>query len=325
MQKLLNKYYLFYTHVLKDKYSQEEVINKMKKEFNLPSDSIDIKQLGRHHYFNCVVIYDKAGLLTIPLDSKEQILQRNNIKISLGEQLIESHEWILPPFVPMGEVIELSLTPLGDQALNIFRKIYSPEIIVRQLKGTYYKIPEFKSHIKLITQAVESYYINHIAAAITLLLTVIEGIAREFCDNNLIEYNKSGSTSAFKEVMKNRKVIWRDKVLFENKYILPNDYLDDLFLRRIDEGLDLLISYEKYGLEYLYKSNSEHPLNRHSILHGANNNYYIDINFYRLFSCLEALAFAVSLNPFSYDVENTEEAVQLLIKFNKLQGVSSFL
>ncbi|MFJ8088777.1 hypothetical protein ACIQ7N_11295 [Lysinibacillus sp. NPDC095746] len=193
------------------------------------------------------------------------------------------------------------------------------------MKGTYSKIPEFKSHLHLIIQAIEGFYINHIAASITLLLTVIEGIAREYCDNNSIKYNSSGSTSAFKAVLKNQKTIWCNEILFEKKYKLPGDYHEDVFLRRIDEGMDILISYEKYGLEYLYKSNSEHPLNRHSILHGVNKNFYIDINFYRLFSCLEALAFAISLNPFYYGADTPEEAIELLMRFEKLQKVSTLL
>lgn len=325
MQKSINRYYHFYKNVLKAKYVNEELIAKMKEKFGLPSECISIKQLGRHHHFDCIVISENGVLLAIPLESKDEILQRHNIRLSLGESLFETHQWVLPPFVPMGAVRQLAITPLGNKSTQLFEKIYSPVNIVRQLKGTYSKIPEFKSHLQLIIQAIESFYINHVAASITLLLTVIEGISREYCDNNTIKYNPSGSTSAFKEVMKNQKNVWCSKVLFESKYILPGDYLEDEFLRRVDEGMDILISYEKYGLEYLYKSNSEHPLNRHSILHGVNKNFYIDINFYRLYSCLEALAFAVSLNPFYYGAEAPEEALELLMRFEKLRHIKSFL
>ncbi|MBD8522309.1 hypothetical protein [Lysinibacillus fusiformis] len=325
MQNSINRYYLYYTHALKDKHTHEELTSKLKEKFGLSSECISIKQLGRHRHFDSIIISGNDILFAIPLESKDEILERYNVKLSLGESLFETHQWILPPFVAKKDVLKLALTPIGQEALELFEKIYSTEVIVRQIKGTYIKIPEFKSYIHLIIEAIESYYLAHIASSITLLLTVIEGISREFCDNNLIKYNKSGSTSAFQSVMKNQKLLWRNKVLFKDKYTLPADYYDDLFLRRVDEGMDLLITYENYGLEYLYKSNSKHPLNRHTILHGTNKSFFIDINFYRLYSCLEALAFAVSLNPFYYGAEESGEALELLMRFEKLRHIKSVL
>ncbi|PPQ47381.1 hypothetical protein C5G87_18905 [Paenibacillus peoriae] len=327
MNKSINKYYLYYKNVLKDKYSTGEILTNIQGYFQ--PESVYTKKIGRHHYFDSIIIPEDGELLAIPLDSKEEILKRNNIKISTGERLFNNHQWVLPPFVPMGQIIELTQTPIGEKALELFEAMYPIEVIVRQIKGTYQRITEIKSHIQLITQAVESYLMNHVASSITLLLTVIEGIAREYCDNHSISYNKSGSTSAFEAVLKTGKIKWRDSILFydhesKQRLILPDDYLNDTFLRRIDEGMDLLISYESYGLDYLYKSNSNHPLNRHSILHGTNKSFYIDINFYRLFTCLEALAFAVSLDPFSYNVEYLDDGIELLVRFEKLKTFQEF-
>ncbi|MGE1118327.1 hypothetical protein [Bacillus altitudinis] len=318
---MINDYYQYYRNLLKDKYSKDELLGRMQKRFGLPPGNITIGTIGRQVNFDCLLITEEDKLLAIPLKSTKGILVNKNIKLSLGENLFKTHQWVLPPFVPMGKVKKLASTPLSNDALLLFKEIYSTEVIVRQLKGTYSRIQEFKSHESLIVESIECFYSKHVAASITLMLTIIEGISREYCDNNRIKYNKAGATSAFKAIMKNQKNVWLNKILLVDKYILPSDYLEETFLRRIDEGMDLLITYEQYGLEYLYKSNSNHPLNRHSILHGTNKSFYIDINFYRLFSCLEALAFAISLNPFYYSVDMPEEAFKLLVKLNRLENL----
>ncbi|MFJ8088776.1 hypothetical protein ACIQ7N_11290 [Lysinibacillus sp. NPDC095746] len=101
MQNFINRYYLYYTNVLKGKYTQEELINKMKEKFGLSSECISIEQLGRHHHFDCIVISVNDVLLAIPLENKQEILQRGNITLSLGETLFETQQWILPPFIAM--------------------------------------------------------------------------------------------------------------------------------------------------------------------------------------------------------------------------------
>ncbi|WHY79036.1 hypothetical protein QNH20_07870 [Neobacillus sp. WH10] len=323
-EKKLNSYYLYFVNVIKkNSFNDEEILRELKDKFPDIHGEF-ITEIGRHYEFKSIIIPIEDGICyAIPLQTPDEILLENNIIESMGERLINSeHKWVLPPFIENYNVVKLMETEHGIKAEKLLGSIYNPFYIARQLLGTYQKIPEFVSHILLINEAVESFFSKHTASSITLLLTIIEGISREYCENNNIHFDNIGSTDAFKAVIRNRKQVWRDKVLFQiykvKKFLkLPKDYYDETFLRRIDEGMDLLISYENYGIDYLYKSNSEHPLNRHSILHGVNKEYYTPTNFYRLFSCLEVLAFSISLNPFYYSADDFDEYKNLGQKFIK--------
>ncbi|MFJ5788999.1 hypothetical protein ACIP9G_02835 [Lysinibacillus sp. NPDC093197] len=325
MSKKNSPYYHYYNNVLKGKTDNSHLIKKMTERFDIPEENIMLQDLGRHCKFLSMVICNSEVKYAIPLESKNEILQNIKNDFSTGEDLREKHQLILPPFVANKDVHRILQTDISS-LLEVLEDIYCEKRFAMQITGTYTRIPEFKDYLHLIKESIESFYFNNIAAAITLLLTVIEGISREFCEVNKIYYDKNGSSSSFKAVMKNQKQNWINKVLFYSVDEVPSDYIEDeTFLRRIDEGMDLLISYETYGLNFLYKSKSEYPLNRHSILHGVNKIFYTKINYYRLFMCIEALAFAVSLNPFSYNADDVVIESKLIIKFNKIKALCKLI
>ncbi|MDG0789960.1 hypothetical protein OMP38_03150 [Cohnella ginsengisoli] len=208
---------------------------------------------------------------------------------------------------------------------QLCRSTYNNGYFASQLTSTYQEIPLFVTNLSLIEESIECFILGKLAASITLLLTIIEGIARDFCELHNLQFNKHGSISAFDTAVKYGKSVWREKILLighQSKLILPEDYLNDEILRTVDEVMDMFISFERYGLNYLYKSQSNFTLNRHSILHGYNKDYYKPINFYRLYSCLEMLAVVVSYKFMPSDPNDLAKFTSKLQKFDLLERVS---
>lgn len=296
--KKLNSYYLYYKNVLKKKnLTPSQLIQEIKQRF---SEELDIKmsQWGRTSTYDCIEIKLEEHLAyVIPLLSSEEILEGGT---TLGQRLGE-HTWVFPPYIQMQYIRKILATENEEELENLCDFIYSSSYFASQLTSTYLSIDLFKDKISLIEEAIDCFVLRKTAASITLLLTIIEGIAREFCDIKNLNFERRGSISAFNTILNYRKEEWRDNILLScfkshRKILLPNDYHNYEILRKIDEAMDMFVSFEKYGINYLYKSDSTFSLNRHSILHGTNNNYWSALNFYRLFSCLEMLAVVISSN-----------------------------
>ncbi|WP_410989596.1 hypothetical protein [Bacillus cereus] len=325
--KVLNSYYGYYKGVLKEKsLSEEQVLSEMKDRFNNLQD-IKIAEWGRTLELKGILIpKDETHSYIIPLKTSAEIISM--VGETLGENLLREHNWVIPPYIQKRIIYDLLKKKQQNDVAGLFKETYTPAYFTSQLTSTYKNITLFNNHLSLINEAIECFFNKHIAAAITLLLTIIEGIAREYCNQNNLSYAIKGSSSPFETVLKHGKKQWRDNVLLYNykerkKLIIPSDYVLDNLVRRIDEAMDMFISFETYGLDYLYKSDSDHTLNRHSILHGINKEYFIPINFYRLFSFLEMLAVVVSLDPMPKDCKD-EEAFKLFIKYELLDELSKY-
>lgn len=320
--KKLNSYYLYYKQVLKNKcYSEENLILEMKKRFG-DSLKIRIGTWGRTTQQNSINInIDDKSEYVIPLHSPEEILA--NTRRTLGQEL-EAFHWVIPPYIQMWIIGEMISTSFPDLE-QLCRSTYNNGYFASQLTSTYQEIPLFVTNLSLIEESIECFILGKLAASITLLLTIIEGIARDFCELHNLQFNKHGSISAFDTAVKYGKSVWREKILLighQSKLILPEDYLNDEILRTVDEVMDMFISFERYGLNYLYKSQSNFTLNRHSILHGYNKDYYKPINFYRLYSCLEMLAVVVSYKFMPSDPNDLAKFTSKLQKFDLLERVS---
>ncbi|WP_240416806.1 hypothetical protein [Paenibacillus periandrae] len=323
--KILNSYYLYYTSVLKDRnLSEDQLILEMKKRF-IDITMIGIRDWGRTTRFQSINIRkDDRVEYIIPLQSPKEMLEYH---MTLGERFLKQ-KWVFPPFITMGTIYRIISENEVEDVDILYKSIYETKYFASQLTSTYRKIKLFSNYLYLIEEAIDCFLLGKNAGAITLLLTIIEGIARDFCESHSLPYNKQGSTSAFETAVRYRKENWRDNFLlfeYQNnlKQIIPDDYMVDEILVKVDEAMDMFVSFEKYGLDYLYKSGSDFTLNRHSILHGFNRDYYISINFFRLFSCLEMLAVVVSNNFMAKDIDDYNETLRILNKFQLLEAIAS--
>ncbi|MCP1161362.1 hypothetical protein [Bacillus infantis] len=318
MNKIINSYYLYYNNTLKNKQlSEGQLISEMLKRFG-NATSIKISEWGRTTRLKSININKDNVEYIIPLHTPKEILGLNK---TMGEKLLEDYNWVIPPYIQMRIIFEMISKNKVEDIEVLYKSTYTPMYFASQITSMYKNISIFNDYLSLIVEAIECFLLKKIASSITLLFTIIEGIARNFCEKISLPYNKKGSTSAFDTAIKYRKNQWRDTVLLYNfeddiKQIIPNDYLKDALLIKVDEAMDMFVSFEKYGLDYLYKSESDFTLNRHSILHGFNREYYIPINFFRLFSCLEMLAVVVSNKLMPNNIEEYEETIRL---YNRLQ------
>ncbi|MFP7479656.1 hypothetical protein [Terribacillus saccharophilus] len=325
--KVLNSYYLYYKNVLKNKNLPNDQLKlEMQNKFG-ENNLIEIRDWGRTTSFKSLNIRKgESEEYVIPLQSPEEIL---SLSKTFGEKLLEDYNWVIPPYIQKRIINEMIKITKIDDVEILYKSTYTPIYFASQLTSTYREITLFQKYISLVEEAIGCFLLGKTAAAITLLLTILEGIAREFCDEHSLLYNKHGSSSAFETSIKYRKKTWRDNVLlydYENKInqILPSDYMNDELLIKADEAMDMFVSFEKYGLDYLYKSGSDFTLNRHSILHGYNRDYYIPLNFYRLFSCLEMLSVVVSNNFMPKESDQHEETLKILSRFQVLGNLRRF-
>ncbi|MHA6529329.1 hypothetical protein [Paenibacillus sp. BAC0078] len=318
--KLLNSYYQYFNNVLKrESFTDEQMVQKMQSRFN---DELDIKisSWGRTSTYKSLEIKKNEKFdYVIPMLTPSEIISQ---KATLGQKLREDYQWVLPPYIQMRIIYEMIKKKELDDLEILYNSTYNTDYFASQLTSTYRDADLIKGYMSLIEESIECFLFKKYAGAITLLLTVVEGISREFCDSVQVSYNKQGSSSAFCGAIKYRKEQWKENVLFKKgnkQIILPSDYYNDEVLIKIDEAMDMFVSFERYGVDYLYKSSTNYSLNRHSILHGVNKDYYIPINFYRLFSCLEMLVLVVSNKFVAKDIEDYEITYKLFKRFSFIE------
>ncbi len=323
--KAINSYCDYYYGVLHNKnLADEEIINKLKERFGSEID-FSIIRWGRTSTLKSIYVNtNELFVYIIPMTSINELLLRK----TLGKRLHENHKWVIPPYITMKSIFEMEKANKISDLELIYESIYNCNYFATQLMNKYSNIEELFPYTSLIKESVECFLFNRYAAAITLLLTIIDGISREFCKKHELSYDSKGATSAFYQSINYRKNEWKEKILLmkNNKPILlPKGYDKDEVLITIDEAMDMFVSFEKYGYEYLFKSNSNISLNRHNILHGISNDYCIPINFYRLYSCLEMMVVVVSNNFMGKGVEKFDETLDLINKFNQINLAANIL
>ncbi|WP_366346045.1 hypothetical protein [Paenibacillus amylolyticus] len=319
--KILNGYYHYYNNVLKKKsFTDEQVVKEIKTRFDSKLE-IKISSWGRTSKYKTIEIKkDEYSDYVIPMLNPNEIITQ---KMTLGQKLREDYQWVLPPYIQMRIIYEMIRKREINDLELLYKGTYNTGYFVSQLATIYSDSDLIKNYMSLIEESIECFLFKKYAGAITLLLTVVEGISRDFCDSVQISYNKQGSSSAFCRAIQYRKEIWKESILFRagnRKIILPIDYLNDEVLIKVDEAMDMFVSFEQYGVDYLYKSNTNFSLNRHSILHGVNKDYYIPINFYRLFSCLEMLVLVVTNIFMARTIDDHEKAYKLFKKFDYIEN-----
>lgn len=322
--KILNGYYQYYNNVLKrEALSDDQVVKKMQSRFDDKLEMI-ISSWGRTSTYKSMFIKkDEDSEYVIPMLTASEIISQ---KMTLGQKLLEDYQWVMPPYIQMNIIFEMiQKKEIADLEI-LYNSTYNIGYFASQLTSTYREVDLLKSYMSLIEESIECFLFKKYAGAITLLLTIIEGISREFCQCVQVPFNKQGASSSFCAAVKYRKDKWKENVLFKkgNKQIvIPNDYLNDEVLIKIDEAMDMFVSFERYGVDFLYKSNTDFSLNRHSILHGISKDYYIPINFFRLFSCLEMLVLVVSSKFMAKDIEDYETTYRLFKRFSVIENAGA--
>lgn len=288
----------------KDIKEIDELKGKINNQFSNSKNFRISKKVGRLK-IESICFESENTIYAIPLKKPQQLMgiNKKNSKIPIGIECIKNSSIPLIPYV--SAVYSRNIINQLDQ-LKEYEKAYTLEYMLSQVYSVYIKIIEFKEVQHILIEALECFSLEKYASSISLIISLIEGISRKYCLNNNIKFCKNGSQSSFKELLKYRMNSYIEDILLfdytnKQKYIIPTDFkyfnkeLNWLLLY-YDEGLNIFYSFYKYGVEYLYKSQSNYELNRHSIYHGINQDYCTKLNFYRIFSCLECLSFVITLN-----------------------------
>lgn len=318
-------------------------VNKIKEEitraFHSPRNFQQLSKVGRLE-IESFTFKDNDIFYAIPLKGVEELTVINK---SVGEtpwglQILSQAN---VPLIPYKSKVYSKNIIKNSNYLEEYEDAYTVEYMLSQIYTVYSEINEFTEFQHIILEAIECFLLEKYAAAISLMVSLIEGISSKYCSKNNIEFgNNRGQLSAFKALLKYKMDYYIENIMLLDyssgiKYELPTafKYDDDNKLNKLllyyDEGLNLLYSFFKYGTDYLYERDSKYELNRHSIFHGINKEYCTRINFYRIFSCLECLSFTITLEALGnfYGVKpelkseynNTLHKMILLKKFNELQ------
>lgn len=300
---------LRYKNIKGHEINKEKIESKIHSEFS-SAKIVDYKDKVGRLKIESLVFESDGNYYAIPLKTKDELLElnrkKNNDKL-LGINIIKNANVPILPYVSgklTRNLIEKS------NCVEEYEKAYTMDYMVSQVYSVYYGIEEFKDVQSIIIESIEDFQLEKYASAISLIMSLIEGISRKYCKNKGIIFNESSSINVFKNLLRNRMSFYIDNVLLydfsiSRKYIIPTEFkykegsyqaLSELLLY-YDECLNIIYSFYNYGTDYLYENNSEYELNRHSIYHGINKEYCTKVNFYRLFSCLECLSFAISLEP----------------------------
>ena len=311
-QKELDLFYSEIREIRDIEIIKKEVLRRYKGSSNLEIvdevSRLKIKSLKFEH---------EGVLYAIPAKNSDKLLndiRKNNIN-TLGYKMLKKSNVPLIPYRSRSHIFNI----INDKNyLHEYKKMYTMEYMLCQYYTVYKDIKEFNKFNELILEAIECFILGKYAASITLMISIIEGISRKYCDNEGVSYNKKGSQSSFKALIKSRRDFYIENILLydfnsNRNYMIPTEfkfYKDTNRINKLllynNEMLDLLDSFYKFGVEYFYKSDSDNDLNRHSILHGINIKYCTELNFYRIFSCLECLSLAITLEPLGniYGVES---------------------
>lgn len=286
-----------------EKKDVEGKVSAVCRNHDLPLPEPDLVNAGRHVKIECVEIQAPENLkVRFPVETPEEIIDgRENW---IGETFNDA-EWLFPPFIGFGYVSRLAWMlrhveiEEKEKTLELgLSYFYTTDHIAAMLLNRFPSIEDFVPFIRIISQSVKAFYLRMYAVSISSLITVIEGIGR-----NLWTITRTGRdrdptgyplletqiNSIFEHIL--------DTWLFGNNVWIPSEYKKWDFLDKVDETTQILAGLKRYFERYLFASTSnysgESKLNRHGILHGLSEFSDFDrpINFYRIWSVLEAFAF----------------------------------
>lgn len=291
-------------------FLKELIVNKIKQKGNITINKKDLniekEDIGRHIKWECIIIKVNNQRIILPLETSDEILERTNRKDNdtIGEKFNELN-WVLPPFQPRDELLKIYSD--NSKKNEIIKKIYSKKYVSNMVINKYSKLKYLKEYNSIIKECVEGFYFGLTKVAIIGLLPVIDGILSKMIEGigeEIEDTHVEENLNLFdlpKKITKKALNQW-EKVLFRGAWI-DDKYKMKQFLRKIDETADVIISFQKYCEEYLFKNtrhlNKKTYLNRHLILHLTSHDKEInyrkeinkEINFYVLISLIDCLAF----------------------------------
>lgn len=293
------------------------------------------QNIGRFRKMEAIVLRTTEGGLALPLLPPEQILDQpaRNPLVS-GRAFWTSVGWFHPAYITNRAVglLRQALVRVApdnrEEALSSeLSTIYSPEHIASMLLDRYPQLPDIANYVPLIREAAEVFYGHHHRAAVACLVPVVEGVLSQMLTRFHGPADETGA-DLLRRVIDAECNRATERMLYRDLWV-PREYKTRTFLEQFDEYIYMLATFEDFGTRHLFertsKFRSTQQLNRHGILHGQFTDFGKPGNFYRLWSILDLLAFAMtfSTNNVSVLAPNISQRAAKLAFWLKLKSAAT--
>lgn len=251
------------------------------------SYEMTIKQLAEIDFDWITPIKENLDNLFGSVERWHEIFEKFKKQQERNSKLVGNSGWFFSPSLMNNSMLDINITldkiKEGDQnAIFLLSKKYFAENNFEQLdvcvqkwkRNTY-----FKKREDLIKEAIYNHKNRAYASAITLLLTQLEGIAGEVCDD-------SPSINISKESGKSK-----DKILesFKNNNLKNSILYSDSVLLAIDSYI--FASTKRLQMNAVFSSSFQGMLNRHGILHGNILEFGTEANSYKCILLMDILCY----------------------------------
>jgi len=253
----------------------------------LNSYEMTIKQLAEIDFDWITPIKETLDNLFGSVERWHEIFEKFKKQQERNGKLMSNSGWFFSPSLMNISTLDINIAldkiEEGDQnAIFLLSKKYFAENNFEQLDVSVQEWKEntyFKKRQDLIKEAIYNHKNGAYASAITLLLTQLEGIAGEVCDDN-------PSISISKESGKSK-----DKIVesFKNNNLKNSILYSDSVLLAIDGYI--YASTKRLQMNTVFRSSFQGMLNRHGILHGNILEYGTEANSYKCILLMDILCY----------------------------------
>lgn len=253
----------------------------------LNSYEMTIKQLAEIDFDWITPIKETLDNLFGSVERWHEIFEKFKKQQERNGKLMSNSGWFFSPSLMNISMLDINIAldkiEEGDQnAIFLLSKKYFAENNFEQLDVSVQEWKEntyFKKRQDLIKEAIYNHKNGAYASAITLLLTQLEGIAGEVCDDN-------PSISISKESGKSK-----DKIVesFKNNNLKNSILYSDSVLLAIDGYI--YASTKRLQINTVFRSSFQGMLNRHGILHGNILEYGTEANSYKCILLMDILCY----------------------------------
>ena len=253
----------------------------------LNSYEMTIKQLAEIDFDWITPIKETLDNLFGSVERWHEIFEKFKKQQERNGKLMSNSGWFFSPSLMNISMLDINIAldkiEEGDQnAIFLLSKKYFAENNFEQLDVSVQEWKEntyFKKRQDLIKEAIYNHKNGAYASAITLLLTQLEGIAGEVCDDN-------PSISISKESGKSK-----DKIVesFKNNNLKNSILYSDSVLLAIDGYI--YASTKRLQMNTVFRSSFQGMLNRHGILHGNILEYGTEANSYKCILLMDILCY----------------------------------
>ncbi|MCD9570101.1 hypothetical protein [Pseudomonas protegens] len=202
--------------------------------------------------------------------------------------------FFIPPFVNFGifsEIIKGAQISNGHNQPHIeaaLKKIYTPGHLAAMVISRYPQTPIVQQYKVIISESIEAHFLGLNHVAVSGLVPVIEGAARQL-------HELFGLGKAKKIELKPMLTALLSYAKKETNRLKQGAY---------EEVESMLDSFDHYLKQYLYAGSDRYSLsdktNRHGITHGsyADIDYGTPLNFYKVIGAVDVLCLIADFRPF---------------------------